>query len=59
MVAEKRMEGDIQVTQSGIPSCCGQDVQYSGEVLSRCAVFKGDFSTRKLKVIGNLGIMLV
>ena len=26
MVAEKRTEGDIQVTQSGIPSCSGQGV---------------------------------
>ena len=26
MVAEKRTEGDIQVTQSGITSCSGQDV---------------------------------
>ena len=26
MVAEKRTEGDIQVTQSGIPTCSGQDV---------------------------------
>ena len=26
MVAEKRTEGDIQVTQSGIPTCSGQNV---------------------------------
>ena len=26
MVGEKRTEGDIQVTQSGIPICSGQDV---------------------------------
>ena len=26
MIAEKSTEGDIQVTQSGIPSCSGQDV---------------------------------